>query len=155
MSCQLLINVDVDDINRAMAFYCSAFGLSIGRRFGTLGVELLGATSPLYLLVKQAGTRPTPASGVNRDYGRHWTPVHLDLVVGDVDAAVARALSAGAVLEGEVVRHVWGRIAQMTDPLVTASACCSSMGAVTTRSPIRRSRRQSAAPAALDRATTR
>ena len=116
MTCQLLINIDVGDLNRATAFYCAAFGLSIGRRFGTLGVELLGTTSPLYLLVKPAGTRPTPASGAKRDYGRHWTPVHLDLVVADVDAAVARALSAGAVLEGQVVRHVWGRIAQMTDP---------------------------------------
>jgi predicted enzyme related to lactoylglutathione lyase len=116
MTCQLLINIDVDDLNRAAAFYCSAFGLSIGRGFGALGVELLGATSPLYLLVKQAGTRPTPASGVDRDYARHWTPVHLDLVVADVDAAVARALSAGAALEGEVATHVWGRIAQMTDP---------------------------------------
>jgi len=116
MTCQLLINIDVDDLNRAAAFYCSAFGLSIGRGFGALGVELLGATSPLYLLVKRAGTRPTRASGVDRDYARHWTPVHLDLVVADVDAAVARALSAGAALEGEVVTHVWGRIAQMTDP---------------------------------------
>jgi len=116
MTCQFLINIDVDDLNRATAFYCSAFGLSIGRRFGALGVELLGATSPLYLLAKPAGTRPTPASGVKRDYGRHWTPLHLDLVVADVDAAVARAVSAGAVLEGEVVTHVWGRIAQMTDP---------------------------------------
>jgi predicted enzyme related to lactoylglutathione lyase len=116
MTCQLLINIDVDDLDRAAAFYCSAFGLSIGRRFGALGVELLGAACPLYLLVKQAGTRPTPASGIKRDYGRHWTPVHLDLVVADIDAAVAGALSAGAVLEGEVVRHVWGRIAQIMDP---------------------------------------
>jgi predicted enzyme related to lactoylglutathione lyase len=116
MICQLLINIDVDDLNRATAFYCSAFGLSIGRRFGALGVELLGATSPLYLLAKQAGTRPTPAPSVKRDYRRHWTPVHLDLIVADVDAAVARALSAGAMVEGEVVTHVWGSIAQMTDP---------------------------------------
>src|SRR5262249_11902717 len=56
MTCQLLINIDVDDLNRAAAFYCPAFGLSIGRRFGALGVELLGATSPLYLLAKPAGT---------------------------------------------------------------------------------------------------
>jgi predicted enzyme related to lactoylglutathione lyase len=116
MACELLINIDVDDLNRATAFYCSAFDLSVGRRFGNLGVELRGATCPLYLLVKQAGTRPTPASGVKRGYGRHWTPVHLDLVVDDVEAAVARALSAGAMLEGEVVRHVWGSIAQMADP---------------------------------------
>ena len=53
---------------------------------------------PIYLLEKAAGT---PAAGARqpRDYARHWTPVHLDVVVDDVDAAVARAVAAGARLE--------------------------------------------------------
>ena len=41
----------------------------------------------------------SPATAQTRDYGRHWTPVHLDIVVDDVDAAVARAVAAGATLE--------------------------------------------------------
>jgi hypothetical protein len=49
-------------------------------------------------------------------YGRHWTPVHLDIVVPDIDEAVARAERAGAVREGVVQTHGWGRIAQMADP---------------------------------------
>lgn len=113
---ELLINVDVDDLDAAILFYTTAFGLKIGRRFGTFGAELLGASSKLYLLVKEAGTAPSPATDRRRDYRRHWTPVHLDLVVADVEAAAARAIGAGAVLEGEIETHVWGRIALMADP---------------------------------------
>ena len=42
------------DLAIAEAFYTSAFDLRIGRRFGDSAVELLGATSPLYLLRKPA-----------------------------------------------------------------------------------------------------
>ena len=97
MTLDLLVNIDVDDLARATAFYTAAFPLRIGRRFGDGGVELLGASSPIYLLVKPAGSEGAP--GARRGYARHWTPVHLDLAVPDLDAAVARATAAGAVLE--------------------------------------------------------
>ena len=51
-----------------------------------------------------------------RDYRRHWTPVHLDFVVADLDAALARAQRAGATLEGEPRSATWGRIATLADP---------------------------------------
>jgi uncharacterized glyoxalase superfamily protein PhnB len=51
-----------------------------------------------------------------RAYERHWTPVHLDVVVDDVHAAVRRAVGAGAKLEREVEVHAWGRIAILADP---------------------------------------
>jgi GNAT superfamily N-acetyltransferase len=51
-----------------------------------------------------------------RDYARHWTPVHLDVVVDDVDQAVARAVAAGARLEDPPITHDWGRIAHLADP---------------------------------------
>ena len=43
----LLVNIDVDDLPRAIVFYTGAFDLRIGRRFGTAGVELLGASAPI------------------------------------------------------------------------------------------------------------
>jgi len=46
---------------------------------------------------------------------RHWTPVHLDVVVKDIDAAVQRALHAGATLEQEVRSSHWGKLALMAD----------------------------------------
>src|SRR5262245_62012947 len=91
-----LINIDVDDLPRAEAFYTSAFELRIGRRFSNEAVELTGAEVALYLLLKAAGTPPFPEAEQPRAYRRHWTPVHLDFVVGDLDASVARAVAAGA-----------------------------------------------------------
>ena len=115
-SMDLLINIDVNDVERGIAFYGAAFGLTVGRRFGEDGVELLGAQAPIYLLRKAAGTRAAATSGALRDYARHWTPLHLDIVVADVDAAVARAVQAGAVLEQAAQKHAWGRIALLADP---------------------------------------
>jgi predicted enzyme related to lactoylglutathione lyase len=112
----LLVNVDVDDLPRAVAFYCDGLGLTVGRRFGSEAVELLGASSPIYLLLKAPGTRPVAGSEQVRDYRRHWSPVHLDFVVEDVESAVARAVAAGAILEGPVRTSAWGRIGLLADP---------------------------------------
>ena len=42
MAATLLVNIDVDDLDRAVAFYTGALGLTVGRRFGAFGVELTG-----------------------------------------------------------------------------------------------------------------
>jgi predicted enzyme related to lactoylglutathione lyase len=112
----LLVNVDVDELDAAVQFYGAAFGLTVGRRFGSVGVEMVGTSAPIYLLAKRAGTTPAPTVDRPRDYARHWTPVHLDFVVDDVEAAVARALAAGAVLERPLTTRAWGRLAVMADP---------------------------------------
>jgi lactoylglutathione lyase len=112
---QILANIDVDDVEKAMDFYGRAVGLRPGRRlFGGAVVEMLGASSPIYLIEKAAGTRAAGAEC--RDYARHWTPVHLDFVVADLDAAVRRAREAGAVLEGDPTTAAWGRFASFADP---------------------------------------
>ena len=112
----LLVNIDVDDLAKAETFYIHAFGLTAGRRFGESGVELLGLAAPIYLLVKAAGTKATIGSGDVRKYDRHWTPVHLDIVVNDIEAAVERAVNTGAVLEAPVKSANWGKLALMADP---------------------------------------
>jgi predicted enzyme related to lactoylglutathione lyase len=114
MTLELLVNIDVDDLERATRFYTAALPLRIGRRLGAGAVELLGASAPIYLLAKAAGSEGAP--GARRGYHRHWTPVHLDLVVADVDAAVERAIAAGAVVEAPAVTRTWGRIAMLADP---------------------------------------
>ena len=111
-----LINIDVDDLARATKFYCHAFDLGIGRRFADAGIELIGAGPPIYLLAKPAGSRATPTVSDERHYRRHWTPVHLDFVVSDLDLALARAQRAGATLEGGVSDHAYGRLALCSDP---------------------------------------
>jgi predicted enzyme related to lactoylglutathione lyase len=113
---QFLANIDVDHLEKAIHFYQSAFGLHVGRRLGTDCVEMLGSSAPIYLLVKAAGTVPTRASGTVRNYERHWTPVHLDFVVEDIESAVQRATGAGARLEASVSTTKWGKLALMADP---------------------------------------
>lgn len=110
----LLLNIDVPDVEAGVAFYTAAFDLKVGRRFGTGFVELLGWPATVYLLAKDAGT--VGAGGDLRRYGRHWTPVHADIVVGDVDAAVTRAVAAGAKLETPAKDTAYGRIAMLADP---------------------------------------
>jgi predicted enzyme related to lactoylglutathione lyase len=111
----LLVNVDVDDLEKATRFYCDALGLRVGRRFDGW-IELVGAAAPIYLLPKAAGTPVSPASAQKRDYRRHWTPVHLDFVVNDLPKAVARARAAGAAMEQDIETKAWGRIAMFADP---------------------------------------
>ena len=62
MAIDLLVNIDVDNLDKAIAFYTDAFDRRVGRRFGDAGVELLGASSPFYLLVKPAGSKASIAT---------------------------------------------------------------------------------------------
>jgi predicted enzyme related to lactoylglutathione lyase len=113
---EFLVNLDVDDLDAATRFYAAAFGFAAGRRFGAAGVEMLGGPAPLYLLFKQAGTPAAATTGQQRSYARHWTPVHLDFVVEEIDSAVRKAVAAGAQLEQPVTVQPWGKLALMADP---------------------------------------
>jgi uncharacterized glyoxalase superfamily protein PhnB len=109
--------IDVDDMGRAVDFYEQGLGLRVGRRLGSDWVEMLGASSPVDLLRSPAGTAPLGESvPERRNYERHWTPVHLDFVVKDLDAAVARLVAHGARLERPVQSRAWGRMANLADP---------------------------------------
>ena len=114
---ETLINIDVPDLEAAIEFYQRATDLKFRRRLfeGTVA-ELAGASVQIFLLQKQTGSSPAPRAFLSRDYRRHWTPVHLDLVVPDVEAATERAVAAGAKLEVPVQTFVWGRQACLSDP---------------------------------------
>jgi predicted enzyme related to lactoylglutathione lyase len=114
---ELLANIDVDDLERGVEFYTKAFGLRVSRYLDAFAaVELGGASSRIYLLERASGTPPSAGSPARRNYERHWTPTHLDFVVEDLDAAVQRALAAGANLETQPEAQIWGRVAVMADP---------------------------------------
>ncbi|MET0718699.1 MAG: VOC family protein [Pseudoxanthomonas sp.] len=113
-SMDVLINLDVPDIAQAEAFYSAAFGLTPGRRLGDGIVEMLGGTAPFYLLQKEPAS--IGAANHARDYQRHWMPMHVDLVVDELEPALERALAAGAIKEGLIREAAWGRIVQLADP---------------------------------------
>lgn len=111
-----LVNIDVDDLEKAVAFYRAAFALRTGRRLGPKVVEMLGGPAPIYLLQKDAGTQASAAGTQSRSYQRHWTPAHLDFIVEDIEGAVRTAVQAGALSESPVTTHPWGKLAPMADP---------------------------------------
>jgi catechol 2,3-dioxygenase-like lactoylglutathione lyase family enzyme len=112
----VLVNIDVPDLEAALSFYRDGLGLEGARRFGAFAAELRAGTTHVYLLRKRAGTPATPTTTTQRDYARHWTPVHLDFVTTSLETAVARAEAAGARVETSVESHPWGRIVGLADP---------------------------------------
>ncbi len=99
---ECLLNIDVPDLERAVAFYEQGVGLRLARRlFAGTVAEMLGASSPIYLMEKSPNSSPSAYTSQRRDYQRHWTPVHLDFVVSNLVSATERAVQAGAKLEGE------------------------------------------------------
>ena len=113
----LRICIDVSDMDRGIAFYTDGLGLQVGRRLRSDWVELLGGPCPIDLLCEAQGTAPLgDGHPQRRDYTRHWTPLHLDFVVTDLDATVQRLIAHGAKLERPVQDRRWGRMANLADP---------------------------------------
>lgn len=113
---ELRVCIDVPDLPRAIEFYTSAFGLEVARWNRPHWAELRGAGTPIDLLTVEPGSPASERCPEPRRFERHWTPVHVDLVVPDLEAALARAVVAGAVLERAVVDRKWGRMANLSDP---------------------------------------
>ena len=112
---KLIVNIDAPDLARAIEFYTRARGLQHTRTLDDDVAELTGAGTTIYLLRKAAGSMASAGMRIARDYRRHWTPVHFDLVVSDLDAAVARAIAAGARLEGSPVEWRGSRCVTFAD----------------------------------------
>lgn len=112
-----LINIDVPNLDQAVRFYEEALGLRLRRMLfeGTVA-EMIGASSPIYLIAKPEGSLPTSLPVSTRSYKRHWTPVHLDFIVDDLDLAIRTAQAAGATMEAEAQSFSWGRLATLSDP---------------------------------------
>jgi predicted enzyme related to lactoylglutathione lyase len=107
----LRVCIDVPDVDAAVAFYTGAFALTAIARDGF--TELAGAPVPIDVLPRAQGMQ---TAGTERRYERHWTPVHLDFVVANVDDVVRRAVQLGARLEAGPSDQPFGRIAQLADP---------------------------------------
>lgn len=105
------ICIDVDDVDRAVEFYGRGLGLTVVESHPDWAQIKLGAQT-FWIMKTPAGAQ----GEISRDYRRHWTPVHLDFTVDDIDAAVRRAVDAGGKLEGEIQRGPKGGLANLVDP---------------------------------------
>jgi predicted enzyme related to lactoylglutathione lyase len=93
------VSIDVPNLEQGVRFYTGAFGFSRSAEPVSGVVALNAGNIEICLLEKQPGSAPSMRTTQTRRYERHWTPVHLDLHVDDIDRALAKALDAGAKKE--------------------------------------------------------
>lgn len=108
--------IEVSDLARGIEFYCGGLGLAQKRQLGPRWVELAGANLPIFLIAERPAIAELGTTKVPRDFGRHWTPVHLDFIVTNLDETVTRLCRLGATLDREIQVREYGRMANMGDP---------------------------------------
>jgi predicted enzyme related to lactoylglutathione lyase len=113
---EIHVYIEVDDLDRALTFYVDGLGLHVERRLRPHWVELAGAQVPIHLLARPVATFESGEHTLAKDFARHWTPVHLDFAVDDLDAALPRALAAGGTLERTHDYPGLWRLAGLADP---------------------------------------
>lgn len=116
MKNSLIVNIDVDDLEKGTRFYMECFDLKIGRQFPEGWIELVGLEAPIYLLEKDEKSKPFEGAKEHRNFQRHWTPVHMDIAVPNIEVAFAKAKKAGAIVETQIENKKWGKIAMFSDP---------------------------------------
>lgn len=108
------ICIDVSDLDVATAFYCEGLGCELVEKKAahhTLSAD--GVT--VHLGLKEPGSSATSSPGTGRSFERHWTPVHLDFDVEDVDEVAKRVTALGGTVEGDK-RGAWGEAVFCADP---------------------------------------
>ncbi len=108
------VSIDVPDLAEAARFYCGALGCTNVRDEGNMRVLASGPTE-IYLLARAEDSQPLPDADARRSYVRHWTPVHLDFGVDNIETAVQLVLEHGGSVEGTESGN-WGAIAYCADP---------------------------------------
>ncbi|HSG88709.1 MAG TPA: VOC family protein [Pseudomonadales bacterium] len=117
MTTGLIVNIDVPDLDAGRAFYETALGMTFVRTlFGGAIAELRHGGVLVHLHRHAAGSATKVADGAPRSYAPHWTPVHLDLLVDDLERVQEAAVAAGARVERQAQSFSWGRIVRLRDP---------------------------------------
>jgi len=110
------ICIDVPNIEVGARFYIEALGFD-RETSPVANVAVLSADNLRVCLLQRAeGSQPSPSAEHPRSYRRHWTPVHLDVVVPDIERALERAVEAGATLESEIETDEHGSWVSCADP---------------------------------------
>lgn len=113
---RMLVNIDVPQLRPAIQFYTSALGLRLSRIIDQDVAELTGGSCEIYLLAHAAGSEPARSVADSRRYWRHWTPVHIDFVVDDIQAGAKQALDAGAIQQSECIDWRGSKCITFSDP---------------------------------------
>lgn len=96
------LSIDVPELEAGLRFYAAVFGfVETARPFPTMAV-LDANNVTVCMHAKPSGTKSSLTKGSElRHYERHWTPVHLDFDVTDLDAVLAKVRAGGGTIENE------------------------------------------------------
>ena len=110
------VTIDVPQLEEGLKFYRDALGLAeVARPIATYVILKCG-NGQIGLIEKPAGTKPAKGSADLRRYERHWTPVHIDFHVDDLESVLASVLKAGATCEQKFGGGEHPPIAFCSDP---------------------------------------
>ena len=110
------VYIEVTELPDGINFYCGGLGFALKRRLSPTWVELAGANLPIYLLANRPTLADLGSKQAVRSYERHWTPVHLDFIVEDLDQMVAQLISLGASLDRDI-RIRLARQSHLSNPI--------------------------------------
>lgn len=99
MTNSVSISIDVPDMQQALAFYSGPLGCEFKTKYADGWQVLTIGGVDIHLQEKAPGT--VAAAAQQRDYQRHWTPVHLDFVVPDIRPVCEALAAAGGLVEGQ------------------------------------------------------
>lgn len=110
------VSIDVPNLAAGLQFYERVFGfVETARPFPTMAV--LDANNVTVCMHEKPGGTKSSAGGAEvRRYERHWTPVHLDFHVPDLDAVLAKVRAAGGAVENELRTQGPRPVAFCSDP---------------------------------------
>ena len=110
------VTIDVPQLDEGLRFYRGALGLvEVSRPVATYVILKCGS-GQIGLIEKGAGTKPAKESDDVRRYERHWTPVHIDFHVDDLESVLVNVLNAGAKCEQKFEDGEHPPIAFCSDP---------------------------------------
>ena len=111
---KISVCIDVSEMEKAIQFYTNALGCDLVEKKEQY-TELSANGLTVYLAENAAGTNPLVNGKAVRNYERHWTPIHLDFHVSDLNKSVSMVMKLGGVKEGEKSGD-WGSVAFCADP---------------------------------------
>ncbi len=113
---RLTVSIDVPDIEAGVEFFTKGLGFTMPREGPYNSVLLSAGEVEICLLEKMSGSVAVPATNISRAYTRHWTPIHLDIMVDDLNTALEQAVGAGARQEGEIYSDEQYSVVFCSDP---------------------------------------
>ena len=108
------ICIDVSDIKKATSFYTQVLGCRIKTEKEN-STELEVDNSTVYLVEMAENSNPLIEGSDSRRYSRHWTPVHLDFHVTEIETSISLLRKFGGKLKSRKSGD-WGTAAFCADP---------------------------------------